>query len=290
MHETTLFRNSPNVLLLSLHLPEKSRFDIEHSLQELQALSYSLGAVVCDAMVQQRDQPHPAFFFGKGKLSQIKEIIHKHSISFLITDGQLSPKQAQNLEKSLHKPVLDRTQLILEIFGRNARTREAKLQIELAQSEYLLPRLLGMWKHLDRERGGIGVSRGTGEKQIEKDRQILRRKIAHLKEDLQRVDRERHNQKKRRSSCLQVSLVGYTNAGKSTIMNALTNSDLLVENKLFATLDSTTRLLEDDSRPKILLSDTVGFIRNLPHELVASFHSTLETIRDADLLLHVVGV
>ncbi len=290
MHETLLFRNSPNVLLLSLHLPEKSRLDIDHSLQELQALSYSLGAVVCDALVQQRDQPHPAFFFGKGKLGQIKDLIHKHSISFLITDGQLSPKQAQNLEKSLHKPVLDRTQLILEIFGRNARTREAKLQIELAQSEYLLPRLLGMWKHLDRERGGIGVSRGTGEKQIEKDRQILRRKIAHLKEDLQRVDRERNNQKKRRSSCLQVSLVGYTNAGKSTIMNALTNADLLVENKLFATLDSTTRLLEEEIRPKILLSDTVGFIRNLPHELVASFHSTLETIRDADLLLHVVDV
>ena len=290
MHETLLFRNFPNVLLLSLQLPKYSRLDIDHSLEELHALTYSLGAVVCDALVQQRDQPHPAFFFGKGKLGQIKDLIHKHSISLLITDGQLSPKQAQNLEKSLHKQVLDRTQLILEIFGRNARTREAKLQIELAQSEYLLPRLLGMWKHLDRERGGIGVSRGTGEKQIEKDRQILRRKIANLKEDLKRVDRERTNQKKRRSACLNVSLVGYTNAGKSTIMNTLTNSELLVENKLFATLDSTTRLLEEESRPKILLSDTVGFIKNLPHELVASFHSTLETLRDADLLLHVVDV
>jgi GTP-binding protein HflX len=290
MHETFLFRDSPNVLLLSLHLPENSRSDIDHSIDELHALSYSLGAVVCDELVQQRSEPHPAYFFGKGKLEQIKDLIHLHSISLLITDGQLSPKQAQNLEKSLHRPILDRTQLILEIFGRNARSREAKLQIELAQSEYLLPRLLGMWRHLDRERGGIGVSRGTGEKQIEKDRQILRRRIAHLKEDLKRVDRERSNQRKRRSSCLQVSLVGYTNAGKSTIMNTLTHSDLLVENKLFATLDSTTRLLEEDSRPKILLSDTVGFIRNLPHELVASFHSTLETIRDADLLLHVLDV
>ncbi len=290
MYETLLFSNFPNVLLLSLQLPKYSRLDIDHSLEELHALAYSLGAVVCDTLVQQRYQPHPAFFFGKGKLGQIKDLIHKNSISLLITDGQLSPKQAQNLEKSLHKPILDRTQLILEIFGRNARTKEAKLQIELAQSEYLLPRLLGMWKHLDRERGGIGVSRGTGEKQIEKDRQILRRKIANLKEDLKRVDRERTNQKKRRSACLNVSLVGYTNAGKSTIMNVLTNSELLVENKLFATLDSTTRLLEEESRPKILLSDTVGFIRNLPHELVASFHSTLETLRDADLLLHVVDV
>ena len=288
MHETLLFRNSPNVLLLSLQLPEHDRTEVNNSLSELGALAYSLGVQVCAELVQQRPSIHPAYYFGKGKLGQIKDLIHRHEISFLITDGQLSPKQAQNLERSLHRPVLDRTQLILEIFGRNARTREAKLQIELAQSEYLLPRLLGMWKHLDRERGGIGVSRGTGEKQIEKDRQILRRRIANLKEDLQRVERERTTQKKRRNACLQVSLVGYTNAGKSTIMNELTHSDLLVEDRLFATLESTTRLLEEESRPRVLLSDTVGFIRNLPHELVASFHSTLETIRDADLLLHVV--
>ena len=290
MEENRLFNNWNRALLVSLQLPNRSTSEVQNSLQELSSLAYSLGGDVAGKIIQVSSQIHPANFFGKGKLSDIKSTIQKDCVDALLVDNQLSPKQIGNLETLLDCAVLDRTQLILEIFAKNARTHEAKLQIELAQSEYLLTRLVGLWKHLDRERGGIGASRGTGEKQIEKDRQILRRKIAHLKEDLKRVDRERKNQKKRRSSCLQVSLVGYTNAGKSTIMNALTSSELLIEDKLFATLDSTTRLLEEESRPKILLSDTVGFIRNLPHELVASFHSTLETIRDADLLLHVVDV
>jgi GTP-binding protein HflX len=288
MHETLLFRSTPRVLLLALQLSHQSRADTDYALEELTSLARTLNCDVTERIIQQRQEIHPAYYFGKGKLNEIKETINQLRIDVVLVDSGLSPKQAQNLERSLKRPVLDRTQVILEIFGRNARTRESKLQIELAQSEYLLPRLLGMWKHLDRERGGIGVSRGTGEKQIEKDRQILRRRISNLRTELQRVERERQTQKRRRTACLQVSLVGYTNAGKSTLMNELTHSSLLVEDRLFATLESTTRLLEEDSRPKVLLSDTVGFIRNLPHELVASFHSTLEIIRDADLLLHVV--
>jgi GTP-binding protein HflX len=254
----------------------------------MSSLTYSLGGEVAGKIVQARSQIHPAYFFGKGKLDEIKLTLKNEAVDALLVDNQLSPKQTQNLEKILECEVLDRTQVILEIFAKNARTREAKLQIGLAQAEYLLPRLVGLWKHLDRERGGIGASRGTGEKQIEKDRQFLRQRITRFKAQLERVDKERNTQKQRRSNCLQVSLIGYTNAGKSTIMNALTNSGLLVEDRLFATLDSTTRLLEEDTRPKVLLSDTVGFISNLPHEVVAAFRSTLSTVKDADLLLEIV--
>jgi len=252
------------------------------------SLTYSLGAIVTGRIIQTRPRISPAYFFGRGKIEEIKSTIKLKAADALIVDNQLSPKQIKNLENILECEVLDRTQLILEIFAKNARTREAKLQISLAQSEYLLPRLAGLWKHLDRERGGIGASRGTGEKQIEKDRQFLRQKITRLKGQLKSVEKERNTQKKRRSNCFRVSLIGYTNAGKSTIMNALTNSELLVKDHLFATLDSTTRLLQNDSRPKVLLSDTVGFINNLPHELVAAFRSTLSTIIDADLLLQIV--
>ncbi|MDP6308652.1 MAG: GTPase HflX, partial [SAR324 cluster bacterium] len=262
--------------------------EVQSSLEEMSSLTYSLGGEVAGKIVQARSQIHPAYFFGKGKLDEIKLTLKNEAVDALLVDNQLSPKQTQNLEKILECEVLDRTQVILEIFAKNARTREAKLQIGLAQAEYLLPRLVGLWKHLDRERGGIGASRGTGEKQIEKDRQFLRQRITRFKAQLERVDKERNTQKQRRSNCLQVSLIGYTNAGKSTIMNALTNSGLLVEDRLFATLDSTTRLLEEDTRPKVLLSDTVGFISNLPHEVVAAFRSTLSTVKDADLLLEIV--
>lgn len=254
----------------------------------MSSLAYSLGGEVAGKLVQSRPQIHPAYLFGKGKLDEIKAAIKNEAVDAVLVDNQLSPKQTQNLEEIFECEVLDRTQVILEIFAKNARTSEAKLQISLAQSEYLLPRLVGLWKHLDRERGGIGASRGTGEKQIEKDRQYLRQRITRLKSQLERVEKERHTQKQRRSNCLSVSLIGYTNAGKSTIMNALTNSGLLVEDRLFATLDSTTRLLEEDSRPKVLLSDTVGFISNLPHEVVAAFRSTLATVKDADLLLQII--
>ena len=288
MDENRLFNNWQRALIVTLQLPHKSNAEVQSSLEEMSSLTYSLGGEVAGKIVQARSQIHPAYFFGKGKLDEIKLTLKNEAIDALLVDNQLSPKQTQNLEKILECEVLDRTQVILEIFAKNARTREAKLQIGLAQAEYLLPRLVGLWKHLDRERGGIGASRGTGEKQIEKDRQFLRQRITRFKAQLERVDKERNTQKQRRSNCLQVSLIGYTNAGKSTIMNALTNSGLLVEDRLFATLDSTTRLLEEDTRPKVLLSDTVGFISNLPHEVVAAFRSTLSTVKDADLLLEIV--
>ncbi len=288
MDENRLFNNWQRALIVSLQLPHKSNAEVQSSLEEMSSLTYSLGGEVAGKIVQARSQIHPAYFFGKGKLDEIKLTLKNEAVDALLVDNQLSPKQTQNLEKILECEVLDRTQVILEIFAKNARTREAKLQIGLAQAEYLLPRLVGLWKHLDRERGGIGASRGTGEKQIEKDRQFLRQRITRFKAQLERVDKERNTQKQRRSNCLQVSLIGYTNAGKSTIMNALTNSGLLVEDRLFATLDSTTRLLEEDTRPKVLLSDTVGFITNLPHEVVAAFRSTLSTVKDADLLLEIV--
>ena len=288
MDENRLFNNWQRALIVSVQLPHKSNAEVQSSLEEMSSLTYSLGGEVAGKIVQARSQIHPAYFFGKGKLDEIKLTLKNEAVDALLVDNQLSPKQTQNLEKILECEVLDRTQVILEIFAKNARTREAKLQIGLAQAEYLLPRLVGLWKHLDRERGGIGASRGTGEKQIEKDRQFLRQRITRFKAQLERVDKERNTQKQRRSNCLQVSLIGYTNAGKSTIMNALTNSGLLVEDRLFATLDSTTRLLEEDTRPKVLLSDTVGFISNLPHEVVAAFRSTLSTVKDADLLLEIV--
>ena len=288
MDDNRLFNNWQRALIVSLQLPHKSNAEVQSSLEEMSSLTYSLGGEVAGKIVQARSQIHPAYFFGKGKLDEIKLTLKNEAVDALLVDNQLSPKQTQNLEKILECEVLDRTQVILEIFAKNARTREAKLQIGLAQAEYLLPRLVGLWKHLDRERGGIGASRGTGEKQIEKDRQFLRQRITRFKAQLERVDKERNTQKQRRSNCLQVSLIGYTNAGKSTIMNALTNSGLLVEDRLFATLDSTTRLLEEDTRPKVLLSDTVGFISNLPHEVVAAFRSTLSTVKDADLLLEIV--
>ena len=288
MDENRLFNNWERALIVALQLPDTTNSEMQSSLEEMASLTYSLGGEVVGQLVQARAQIHPAYFFGKGKLDEIKSAIKNDAVDAVLVNNQLSPKQNQNLEKIFECEVLDRTQVILEIFAKNARTSEAKLQIGLAQAEYLLPRLVGLWKHLDRERGGIGASRGTGEKQIEKDRQFLRQRITRLKIQLERVEKERVTQKQRRSNCLQVSLIGYTNAGKSTIMNALTSSELLVEDRLFATLDSTTRLLEDDSRPKVLLSDTVGFISNLPHEVVAAFRSTLATVKDADLLLQII--
>lgn len=277
-------------VLLTVQLPSQAAPETHRSLEELASLATTVGCEVMAKIIQARPHLHPATFVGKGKISQIKEVVHRFKIDLVIVDGALTPKQGKNLATAVKCMVWDRTQLILEIFSQNAKTYEAKRQIELAQLQYMLPRLVGMWAHLDRERGGIHASRGMGEKQIETDRRVIGARIAHLKEALKQMAKERNTQKKRRNDCLKVSLIGYTNAGKSTIMNALTDSALLVEDKLFATLESTTRLLDEKNRPKILLSDTVGFIKNLPHELVASFRSTLEVIRDADLLFHVVDV
>ena len=278
-------------LLLAFHTPEISTAEQAESLDELKELALSAGFNVAGHLVQVRERMDPGRVFGTGKLSQIKDLLHQLDADTAIFDGNLSPAQGQHLEKSLKVLVLDRTQLILDIFSRNARTREARLQVELAELEYMLPRLVGMWAHLDRERGGIAGSKGTGEKQIDIDRTLVRNRIARLKKDLQHVARERSTQKKRRTAnCFRVSLVGYTNAGKTTLMNRLTDSRQVAEDRLFATLDSTTRVMDPMMRPKVLLSDTVGFIRKLPHELVASFHSTLEVALDADLLLHMVDL
>jgi len=260
------------------------------SMQELANLCGSVGIMPLAQIVQARPRFDPATLYGSGKLAEIKQQLRTRGADLVVFDHDLSPSQGQKLERLLGVMVMDRTQLILEIFHRNARTREARMQVELAQLEYMLPRLVGMWAHLDRERGGISGSKGTGEKQINIDRTLVRTRIARLKKELRQLASERETQKKRRSNCFQVSLVGYTNAGKSTLMNRLTHADVKVEDRLFATLDPTTRVLLDHYRPRVLLSDTVGFLSRLPHSLVASFRSTLEVVRDADLLLHVVDV
>jgi len=237
-------------------------------------------------LVQRRGTIHPATFLGKGKVEELKELVERRNAELVIFDDDLSPAQVKNLEKALDRKVVDRSELILDIFARRARTRESRLQVELAQLEYTLPRLTGMWKHLERQAGGIGT-RGPGETQLETDRRIVREKIARLKAELQAVERERETQRVRRRREFRAALVGYTNAGKSTLFNALTRAGVFVENRLFATLDSTTRQLVSPDRQVVLLTDTVGFIRKLPHHLVASFHSTLVEAIEADVLLHV---
>ena len=240
--------------------------------------------------MQTRSAPEPGTYIGSGKLEDMHRLVLQHGIELVIFDHDLSPRQSQNIERALDCMVWDRTQLILEIFARHARTSEARVQVELARMQYMLPRLVGLWAHLDRERGGIGTSRGMGEKQIQIDRRIVRARIAHLQKELQCIETERRTQRKQRLNCFQVALIGYTNAGKSTLMNCISGSSVHVEDKLFATLDATTRMLGGVLKPEILLTDTVGFIRNLPHSLVASFRSTLENVCEADLLLHVIDV
>ncbi|HUJ74145.1 MAG TPA: GTPase HflX, partial [bacterium] len=274
---------------LAVQTPDQSALSHSDSLHELRDLATSIGCQVVDEMVA-RTRIHAGTFLGQGKLEEARQRVLTSEAEVVVLDSNLSPSQGEKVEKALQVLVMDRTQLILEIFRSSARTHEARIQVELAQLEYMLPRLVGMWAHLDRERGGISGSKGAGEKQIDIDRSLIRHRIARLKKELAQVAQERRTQKKTRANCLKVSLVGYTNAGKSTLMNRLTDAAVQVENRLFATLDSTTRVLASDQRPRILLSDTVGFIKRLPHELVASFRSTLEVARDADLLLHVVDL
>ena len=265
---------------------QREREHIERSLEELALLADTAGAIVADKLVQRRGTIHPATFLGKGKLQELKQLAGDRDAELVIFDDDLSPAQVKNLEKTLERKVIDRSELILDIFSRRARTRESRLQVELAQLEYTLPRLTGMWKHLERQAGGIGT-RGPGETQLETDRRLVRDKIARLKRDLEAVERERETQRARRRREFRAALVGYTNAGKSTLFNALTRAGVFVEDRLFATLDSTTRQLVSPERDVALLTDTVGFIRKLPHHLVASFHSTLAEAIEADLLLHV---
>jgi len=261
--------------------------DLARSLEELGRLADTAGATVAATLVQRRGTVHPAHFIGKGKVAELKELVAERGADVAIFNHDLSPPQIRNLEKELGVKVVDRSELILDIFARRARTRESRLQVELAQLEYSLPRLTGMWRHLERQAGGIGT-RGPGETQLETDRRLVRERIARLKDALRAVERERETQRQRRRREFRAAIVGYTNAGKSTLFNALTRSQAFVEDRLFATLDATTRQMVSPERRVALLTDTVGFIRRLPHHLVASFHSTLVEAIEADVLLHVV--
>jgi len=259
----------------------------ERSMEELSRLADTAGARPAATLRQRRGSVNAAHYIGRGKMDELRDVAGGVNADVAIFNDDLSPSQVRNLEKALGIKVVDRSELILDIFARRARTRESRLQVELAQLQYTLPRLTGMWKHLERQAGGIGT-RGPGETQLESDRRRVRERIAGLKRQLEAVDRERETQRRRRRREFRAALVGYTNAGKSTLFNALTRADVLVEDRLFATLDATTRRMVSPDRRKVLLTDTVGFIRKLPHHLIASFRSTLSEATEADLLLHVV--
>jgi GTP-binding protein HflX len=258
-------------------------------LDELELLAQTAGAQIVGRMEQRRRRPDVRSLLGRGKLEQLRAMARSLDANLAIFDNELSPAQGRNLEKFLGFSVIDRTELILDIFVRHARTRQSRLQVELAQYEYLLPRLARMWTHLERQAGGIGT-RGPGETQIETDRRLIRRRITHLRRELELVDRRMQTQNKRRSRELRVALVGYTNAGKSSLMNRITEAGVYVQDQLFATLDATTRRVDLSDHHQFLLTDTVGFLRKLPHHLVESFRATLSEVAEADLLLHVVDL
>jgi len=302
LFEVAKLRTKEKAILVGVKLPSVNRFAIEESLQELALLTETAGGEILDTVMQERQKLNPAFFIGKGKTDQIKSLSQRLGANIIIFDDDLTPAQVYNLEKNLDTKVIDRSWLILDIFARRARSKEAKVQVELAQLKYLLPRLTRGWTHLSRQWGGIGT-KGPGETQLEMDRRRVKRKILELEKNLLKIDKERTIQRKRREGIFKVTLVGYTNVGKSTLFNQLTSSSVFVEEKLFATLDSTTRLLKvSENGPnlsigsigsdgvKIVITDTIGFIRKLPYHLVASFKSTLDEVRLADLLLHVVDI
>ena len=261
---------------------------VNEYLAELSFLAETAGAETVKTFIQKMDRPDSRTFVGKGKLEEIRDYCQGKNIDVIIFDDELTGSQIINIEKEIGVKIIDRSDLILDIFARRARTAQAKTQVELAQYQYLLPRLKGMWKHLERQGGGIGT-RGPGETEIETDRRIVKDKISLLRKKLEEIDKQSFTQRKERGELIRVALVGYTNVGKSTIMNILSKSDVFAENKLFATLDTTTRKVVFENTP-FLLSDTVGFIRKLPHHLVESFKSTLDEVREADILLHVVDI
>ena len=258
-------------------------------LDELEFLAETAGVRTLKRFVQRLANPNSRTFVGEGKLAEIAAYVEENEVDFVIFDDELSPSQIRNLDKVFSRKIYDRTSLILEIFAQRATTAYAKTQVELAQCQYLLPRLTGMWTHLERQRGGTGTRGGAGEREIETDRRIVRDRISRLKEQLKKIDKQMAVQRSNRGQLVRVALVGYTNVGKSTIMNLISKSEVFAENKLFATLDTTVRKVVLDNLP-FLLSDTVGFIRKLPHQLVESFKSTLDEVREADLLLHVVDI
>ena len=286
--------NSPSrAILIGVKLRNNLMHEAEESLQELQQLAETAGIEVVYETIQSRNAPNPTYFIGEGKVEELKPLVEELDADAIIFDEELSPAQNRNLEKVLDVATIDRTGLILQVFAQRALTKEARLQVALAQLEYALPRLTRMWTHLSRLATGGGGGRhlrGPGETQLEMDRRWVRRNIGHVRKALESVEKQRHTQRRNRSEKIKVSLVGYTNAGKSTLFNTLTGETVLAEDKLFATLDSTTRKVDLPQKQQILVTDTVGFIKKLPHQLVAAFKATLEEVLEADLLLHIVDV
>ena len=288
MHQT-LDQEIEKAVLVGVITQEQKEDQVEEYLDELAFLAETAGAETVKRFTQKLSKPHPKTFVGTGKLQEIVNYVNHHKIGMVIFDDELTPSQTRNIENAFNETkVLDRSKLILDIFAKRARTAAAKTQVELAQYEYLLPRLTRMWTHLSRQKGGIGM-RGPGETEIETDRRIIRDKIALLKTKLEKIDKQKATQRSGREQMIRAALVGYTNVGKSTLMNLLSKSDVFAENKLFATLDTTVRKIVVGNLP-FLLTDTVGFIRKLPHHLVDSFKSTLDEVREADVLLHVVDI
>jgi GTP-binding protein HflX len=281
-------KRNETAILVGIICSGQDERDIDDFLNELSFLAETAGADPLKRFVQKIDAPNPRTFVGSGKIEEIAAYVEENSVDIAIFDDELTPSQLRNIEKALGCRILDRTNLILDIFAHRARTSHARTQVELAQYQYLLPRLTGMWTHLERQRGGIGL-RGPGETEIETDRRIIRERISLLKTQLKKIDTQMATQRKNRGKMVRVALVGYTNVGKSTIMNLLSKSDVFAENKLFATLDTTVRKVVIGNLP-FLLSDTVGFIRKLPHDLVESFKSTLDEVRESDLLVHIVDI
>jgi GTP-binding protein HflX len=281
-------KNPEKAVLVGIITAGQQEAEAVEYLKELAFLTDTAGGIPVKHFTQRLDTPNPATFVGAGKLEEIRTCVEENNIDLVIFDDDLSPSQLRNIEKALECKVLDRTNLILDIFAKRAQTSYAKTQVELAQYQYLLPRLTRLWTHLERQQGGIG-SRGPGESEIETDRRIIRDKIARLKEQLKKIDQQMAVQRKNRGNTVRVALVGYTNVGKSTLMNLLSKSDVFAEDKLFATLDTTVRKVVINTLP-FLMTDTVGFIRKLPHHLVESFKSTLDEVREADVLAHIVDI
>ena len=281
-------KDQDKAVLIGLVYKEQSEIQVKEYLTELEFLAETAGAVTVKTFIQKLPKPDSKTFVGKGKLEEIKEYVKAKGVNLVIFDDELTGSQIGNISDEVGIKVIDRSDLILDIFASRAKTASAKVQVELAQYQYLLPRLKGMWKHLERQGGGIG-SRGPGETEIETDRRIVKDKIALLRKRLGEIDKQATTQRKERGEYIRIALVGYTNVGKSTIMNVMSKAEVFAENKLFATLDTTTRKVVYEQTP-FLLSDTVGFIRKLPHHLVESFKSTLDEVREADCLLHVVDI
>jgi GTPase len=286
LHDTSVQKEK--IVIVGLVTNRQNEKKVKEYLDELEFLVDTAGAEVWERFVQRLECPHPGTFVGSGKLQEIADFVKVHDIDAVIFDDELSPTHLRNIEPVLNCKVIDRTNLILDIFAKRAQTAHSKTQVELAQCQYLLPRLTRFWSHLERQQGGVG-SRGPGESQIETDRRIVLDRISFLKENLEKIDRQMSVQRRNRGAMVRVALVGYTNVGKSTIMNLISKSEVFAENKLFATLDTTVRKVVIGNLP-FLLTDTVGFIRKLPHHLVESFKSTLDETREADILIHVVDI